>query len=97
MACGGTHDELCEISEADEIPCAWHQIYLRLQAQDRLDRILKCREPMTWQSTPCRPIVQERQGALLWEAGTKWAVIATAATVRRPAQIASNPAQPQYC
>jgi ferredoxin len=57
--CGGTHDGLCEISEGNEIPCAWHQIYLRLQAQGRLDSLLKCQQAMTWQSTPCRPIVQE--------------------------------------
>lgn len=57
--CGGTHDGLCEISEGDEIPCAWHQIYLRLQAQGRLDSILKYQQAMIWQSTPCRPIVQE--------------------------------------
>jgi ferredoxin len=57
--CGGTHDGLCEISEGNEIPCAWHQIYLRLQAQGRLDSLLKCQPAMTWQSTPCRPIVQE--------------------------------------
>jgi ferredoxin len=57
--CGGTHDGLCEISEGNEIPCAWHQIYLRLQAQGRLDSLLKCQQAMTWQSTPYRPIVQE--------------------------------------
>jgi ferredoxin len=57
--CGGTHDGLCEISEADEIPCAWHQIYHRLQAQGRLDRILNIQAVMSWQTTPCRPIIQE--------------------------------------
>lgn len=55
--CGGTNEEACEINP--EIPCAWLEIYNRLKAQDRLDDILKVRQPMEWQNQTPRTIIQE--------------------------------------
>ncbi len=55
--CGGTQGDRCEISP--EIPCAWHQIYERLKAQNRLEDILKIRKPMQWRDQIQRQIVQK--------------------------------------
>jgi ferredoxin len=55
--CGGTQGESCEISP--DIPCAWHEIYERLKAQDRLADILKIRQPMQWRNQFQRTIVQK--------------------------------------
>src|SRR6056297_3396586 len=55
--CGGTQGDRCEISP--EIPCAWHQIYLRLKAQNRLEDILKIRRPMQWRDQIQRQIIQK--------------------------------------
>lgn len=55
--CGGTQGDRCEISP--EIPCAWHQIYERLKAQNRLEDILKIRQPMQWRDQIQRTIVQK--------------------------------------
>lgn len=55
--CGGTNITSCEV--ANDIPCAWLDIYNRLAAQDRLDDIKKIKIPMEWQNTIRRMIVQE--------------------------------------
>ncbi len=55
--CGGTNKGNCEIS--NEIPCAWQDIYERLNAQNRLDDILKIQEPMEWKNQIQRTIVQD--------------------------------------
>ncbi len=55
--CGGTNRGKCEIS--NDIPCAWQDIYERLDAQNRLDDILKIQEPMQWQNQIQRTIIQE--------------------------------------
>lgn len=55
--CGGTQGESCEVSP--EIPCAWHEIYKRLKAQNRLEDILKIREPMEWRNQIPRKFVQK--------------------------------------
>ncbi|MFO7840133.1 MAG: methylenetetrahydrofolate reductase C-terminal domain-containing protein [Desulfosalsimonadaceae bacterium] len=55
--CGGTQGDRCEISP--EIPCAWHQIYERLKAQNRLEDIIKIRQPMQWKDQIQRTIVQK--------------------------------------
>lgn len=55
--CGGTQGDKCEISS--EIPCAWHEIYERLQAQGRLDDILQIHAPMQWRNQIQRTIVQK--------------------------------------
>lgn len=55
--CGGTHDGLCEVS--DQVPCAWHTIYTRLQDQGRLEDILKIQPIMEWRDQVKRRVVQE--------------------------------------
>jgi len=55
--CGGTNGDKCEISP--DIDCAWHEIYTRLQAQDRLEDILKIQPPMQWKNQVKRTIVQK--------------------------------------
>jgi len=55
--CGGTNDKACEVNPG--IPCAWLDIYNRLNAQGRLDDILKVRPPMEWQNQTPRTIIQE--------------------------------------
>lgn len=55
--CGGTNITSCEV--ANDIPCAWLDIYNRLEAQNRLDDIKKIKTPMAWQNTIRRMIVQE--------------------------------------
>ncbi len=54
--CGGTNITSCEV--AGDIPCAWLDIYKRLEAQGRLDDIKKIKTPMQWQNTIRRMIVQ---------------------------------------
>jgi hypothetical protein len=45
--CGGTSgDGKCEVSK--DTPCAWHEIYERLKAQNRLESILEVHPVMTW-------------------------------------------------
>lgn len=55
--CGGTSGDHCEVSA--EIPCAWHEIYMRLKSQNRLDDILKIQPPMEWANQIRRTIVQK--------------------------------------
>jgi ferredoxin len=55
--CGGTQGESCEVSP--EIPCAWLAIFERLKAQNRLEDILKFREPMQWRNQVQRTVVQK--------------------------------------
>lgn len=55
--CGGTNGDKCEIS--NEIDCAWHLIYTRLKAQNRLDDILRIQPPMEWKNQIKRTIVQK--------------------------------------
>jgi hypothetical protein len=45
--CGGPQDGHCEVDK--EIPCAWINIYERLQAQGRLDNILKVHPAREWE------------------------------------------------
>ena len=54
--CGGTDDGDCEVARG--IPCAWHDIYERLSAQDRLDSILNIKPPMKWQNQVQRTLIQ---------------------------------------
>ncbi len=54
--CGGTNNGSCEID--DEQPCAWFKIYERLATQDRLDNILKIKEPVDWNDQIPRTLVQ---------------------------------------
>ncbi len=55
--CGGTNKGKCEIS--NDISCAWQDIYERLKGQNRLDDILKIKEPMEWKNQTQRTIIQE--------------------------------------
>jgi len=55
--CGGTNKGDCELG--NNIPCAWYEIYNRLEKQGRLDNILNIRPPMQWQNQVRRTIVQE--------------------------------------
>ncbi len=55
--CGGTNKGMCEID--DKIPCAWNDIYQRLNDQGRLDSIMEIQEPMQWQNQVQRTIVQD--------------------------------------
>jgi len=55
--CGGTNSGKCEVS--DDIPCAWYEIYNRLEKQGRLEDIMNIRPPMQWQNTTLRTIIQE--------------------------------------
>jgi len=55
--CGGTSGDHCEVSA--DIPCAWHEIYTRLKAQNRLADILKIQPPMEWANQVRRTIVQK--------------------------------------
>jgi ferredoxin len=55
--CGGTNITSCEVS--GDIPCAWLEIYNRLEAQNRLDDIRKIRVPMQWRNTIRRRIIQD--------------------------------------
>ncbi|MCD6584160.1 MAG: methylenetetrahydrofolate reductase C-terminal domain-containing protein, partial [Desulfobacteraceae bacterium] len=42
-----------------DINCAWHEIYTRLKAQNRLEDILKMQPVMQWQNQVKRTIVQK--------------------------------------
>jgi len=44
--CGGSQGGSCEVR--DDMPCAWALIYYRLKKQNRLDQLLKVREPSDW-------------------------------------------------
>lgn len=55
--CGGTNGDKCEVSP--DINCAWHEIYTRLKAQNRLEDILKIQQPMEWKNQVKRTIVQK--------------------------------------
>lgn len=55
--CGGTNDTSCEVNK--DIPCAWLDIYERLEAIGQLDNIKKIRVPMEWQNTTRGVFVQE--------------------------------------
>lgn len=55
--CGGTNKGKCEVSS--EIPCAWYEIYERLKKQNRLDNILKIRQPMTWKNQIMGTVIQK--------------------------------------
>ena len=70
--CGGTREDgSCEL--ADGIHCAWHDIYERLKAQGRLEKILVVRPPMDWVEHGPRVMVQkgyERRYAARREAET---------------------------
>ncbi|HUV76943.1 MAG TPA: methylenetetrahydrofolate reductase C-terminal domain-containing protein [Desulfobacterales bacterium] len=60
--CGGTQKGLCEVSMfkgMDDVSCAWYDIYERLKKQNRLDCILKIKNPPQWQDQVQRTIVQE--------------------------------------
>ena len=51
---------MCEVSgPGEEIPCAWHEIYSRLEKQNRLDNILKIQPIMEWRNKTRPLIVQE--------------------------------------
>ena len=54
--CGGTNNGKCEID--DDQPCAWFNIYERLATQDRLDNILKIKEPVGWDDQVPRTLIQ---------------------------------------
>ena len=54
--CGGTNNGNCEIDDAQ--PCAWFNIYERLATQDRLDNILKIKEPVGWNDQIPRTLIQ---------------------------------------
>jgi len=55
--CGGTNNGKCEIS--NDISCAWNDIFNVLKEQNRLDDILKIREPMQWKNQIQRTVIQE--------------------------------------
>jgi len=55
--CGGTNKGECELG--NNIPCAWYEIYNRLEKQGRLDNILNIRPPMQWQNQVRRTFVQD--------------------------------------
>ena len=44
--CGGTHEGLCEVGE--DIDCAWHKIYERLDETGRLDEYRTMRPARDW-------------------------------------------------
>lgn len=55
--CGGTNRGKCEVNS--EVPCAWVDIYERLNAQNRLEHIQKIRSNMAWQNQVQRTVVQD--------------------------------------
>ena len=59
--CGGTNNGSCEISK--DQPCAWFQIYERLEKQGRLASIIEICPPNDWRNTTPRTIVQPRYQA----------------------------------
>jgi ferredoxin len=54
--CGGTNKGSCEIDKNQ--PCAWHMIYERLKAQNRLDCITEITPPPDWQNQIPRTVIQ---------------------------------------
>ena len=54
--CGGTNLGSCEIDV--EQPCAWYQIYERLERQGRLDCILEITPAVDWHNQVPRTLVQ---------------------------------------
>lgn len=54
--CGGTNKGKCEISK--DQPCAWHMIYERLAAQDRLNNILAFCPAVGWKDQTPRTLIQ---------------------------------------
>lgn len=54
--CGGTDDGDCEVAKG--IPCAWFDIYNRLEKQGRLADIFKIRPPMQWHNQIQRSLIQ---------------------------------------
>ena len=54
--CGGTNKGSCEIDKNQ--PCAWHMIYERLKAQNRLDCITEITPPCDWQNQIPRTVIQ---------------------------------------
>ena len=59
--CGGTNTGSCEINK--DQPCAWFQIYERLEKQGRLADIIEICPPNDWRNTTPRTIVQPRYQA----------------------------------
>ncbi|OQY04053.1 MAG: hypothetical protein B6I22_10315 [Desulfobacteraceae bacterium 4572_123] len=59
--CGGVSEGKCEINPMlpYDVPCAWCDIYERLEKQDRLEDILKIHPPAEWENQIQRTIVQE--------------------------------------
>ena len=55
--CGGPQGENCECSP--DTPCAWVMIYKRLKAQNRLEDIMKVREPREWENQLQRRLILE--------------------------------------
>ncbi len=54
--CGGTNQGSCEIN-IDQ-PCAWYQIYERLERQGRLDCILEIAPAVDWHNQVPRTLIQ---------------------------------------
>jgi len=54
--CGGTNMDSCEINA--EQPCAWCQIYERLEKQGRLDCILEIAPAVDWHNQVPRTLIQ---------------------------------------
>ncbi len=54
--CGGTNQGSCEIN-IDQ-PCAWYQIYERLERQGRLDCILELTPAVDWHNQVPRTLIQ---------------------------------------
>jgi hypothetical protein len=55
--CGGPQGESCECST--DTPCAWVAIHKRLKTQNRLDLIMKLREPREWDNQLQRRLILE--------------------------------------
>ncbi len=58
--CGGTNGESCELNP--DQPCAWYQIYQRLEKQGRLENILQFQPPQDWYDQVPRTLVQPGYG-----------------------------------
>jgi len=54
--CGGTNKGSCEINK--DQPCAWFQIYERLEKQGRLNNILEISPPNDWRNQTPRTVIQ---------------------------------------
>ena len=54
--CGGTNQGSCEIHK--DQPCAWFKIYERLEAQGRLDQMIKISPPNDWSNQKPRKVIQ---------------------------------------